>query len=209
MNMLFIINRYNEKSKKNKLPILELGIGINFLDSSPTFLFDGDQRIMISSAINFADRQSGCSRALRQALAPKNPAFNLYVYQTTSDEAISQTADDLSMRYNVNGIELNSEGFEKLTQEINLTTLKVAIPELNRKSIKLHTGKFPLTTGRFQRLIIRESRIRQLRSDTFQPVKATQLKYYEVCTHPLIYKHVRKKMNFTDQRLRAGLKQTG
>lgn len=209
MNMLFIINRYNEKSKKNKLPILELGIGVNYLDSSPTFLFDGDQRIMISSAINIADRQSSCSRSLRKALAQKNPTFNLYVYQTASDETRRQTSDDISMRYNVNGIELNPEGFDKLGQEINLTALNIAVPELKRKKIKLHTGKFPLTTGRFQRLIIRESRIRQLRPDTLQPIKTTGRKYYEVCTHPLVYRHVRKKMKLTDQRLRAGLKQTG
>jgi hypothetical protein len=209
MNMLFIINRYNEKSKKNKLPILELGIGINYLDSSPTFLFDGDQRIMISSAINIADRQSSCSRSLRKALAQKKPTFNLYVYQTASEEAMRQTSDDISIRYNVNGIELNPDGFEKLGQEINLTTLNIAVPELKRKKIKLHTGKFPLTTGRFQRLIVRESRIRQLRADTLQPVKTTGRKYYEVCTHPLVYRHVRKKMKLTDQRLRAGLKQTG
>ena len=209
MNMLFIINRYNAKSKKNKLPILELGIGVNYLDSSPTFLFDGDQRIMISSAINIADRQSSCSKPLRQVLTKKNPTFNLYVYQTASDEAIRQTSDDIYMRYNVNGIDLNPDGFEKLSQEINLTTLKIAIPELKRQKIKLHTGKFPLTTGRFQRLIIRESRIRHLHTATLQPIKTTKRKYYEVCTHPLIYRHVRKKMKLTDQRLRDGLKQTG
>ncbi len=209
MNMLIIINRYNEKSKKTKLPILELGIGVNYLDSSPTFLFDGDQRIMISSAINIADRQSSCFKPLRKALSQENPTFNLYVYQTVSEEAIRKTSDDIFLRYNVNGIELNPDGFEKLGQEINLTTLKITIPELKRKSIKLYTGKFPLTTGRFQRLIIRESRVRQLRADTLQAVKTTNRKYYEVCTHPLVYRYVRKKMKLTDQRLRAGLTQTG
>jgi len=209
MNMLFIINRYNEKSKKNHLPILELGIGINYLDSSPTFLFDGDQRIMISSAINIADRQSSCSKSLRKALALKNPVFNLYVYQTATEEAIRNTSDDIFMRYNVNGIELNPDGFEKLSHEINLTTVRLAIPELKRKNIKLHTGKFPLTTGRFQRLVIRESRIRQLHADTLQSAKATDRKYFEVCTHPVVYKHVRKKMELNQLQHRSGLKQTG
>ena len=191
MNMLFIIKRYNEKSKKNQLPILELGIGINYLESSPTFLFDGNQRIMISSAINIADRQSSCSKPLRKIVSKMKPAFNLYVYQTASEEDMLKTSDDISVRYNVNGIDLNPDGFKKLSKEINLTTIRADIPELKRKNIKLHTGKFPLTSGRFQRLVIRESKIRQVHPDTFASLKPTNRSYFEVCTHPAVYQHVR------------------
>jgi len=191
MNMLFIIKRYNKKSKKNQLPILELGIGINFIESSPTFLFDGNQRIMISSAINIADRQSSCSKPLRKIVSKMKPAFNLYVYQTASEKDRLKTSDDISVRYNVNGIELNPGGFKKLSKEINLTTIKASIPELKRKNVKLHTGKFPLTSGRYQRLVIRESKIRQVHPDTFASLKPTNRSFYEVCTHPAVYQHVR------------------
>ena len=191
MNMLFIIKRYNKKSKKNQLPILELGIGINFIESSPTFLFDGNQRIMISSAINIADRQSSCSKPLRKIVSKLKPAFNLYVYQTASEKDRLKTSDDISVRYNVNGIELNPGGFKKLSKEINLTTIKASIPELKRKNVKLHTGKFPLTSGRYQRLVIRESKIRQVHPDTFASLKPTNRSFYEVCTHPAVYQHVR------------------
>lgn len=191
MNMLFIIKHYNDKSKKNQLPILELGIGINYLDSSPTFLFDGNQRIMISSAINIADRQSSCSRHLRNIISKKKPVFNLYVYQTASKEDMLKTSDDIYVRYNVNGIDLNPEGFKKLSSEINLTSFKTDIPELKLRNIKLHTGKFPLTSGRFQRLIIRESIIRQVRPESFTSLKPTNRSYFEVCTHPAVYQHVR------------------
>ena len=191
MNMLFIIKRYNDKSKNNQLPILELGIGINYLESSPTFLFDGNQRIMISSAINIADRQSSCSKPLHKIFSKMKPAFNLYVYQTASEDDMLKTSDDISVRYNVNGIDLNPDGFKKLSKEINLTTFDTDIPELKRKNIKLHTGKFPLTSGRFQRLIIRESKIRQIHPDTFASLKLTNRSYFEVCTHPAVYQHVR------------------
>jgi hypothetical protein len=191
MNMLFIINRYNKKSINNQLPSLELGIGINYLESSPTFLFDGNQRIMISSAINIADRQSSCSKPLRKIVSQTKPVFNLYVYQTASENEMLQTSDDISVRYNVNGIELNPGGFKKLSQEINLTTLRADIPELNKNKIKLHTGKFPLTSGKFQRLVIRESKIRQVHPDTFVTQETTNRSYFEVCTHPALYQYVR------------------
>lgn len=194
MNMLFIIKRYNDKSKKNQLPILELGIGINYLESSPTFLFDGNQRIMISSAINIADRQSSCSKPLHKIISKMKPAFNLYVYQTASEEDMLKTSDDIFLRYNVNGIDLNPAGFKKLSKEINLTTLKTDLPELKMKNIKLHTGKFPLTSGRFQRLVIRESKVRQVHPDTFTLLKPTNRIYFEVCTHPAVYQHVRAQV---------------
>jgi hypothetical protein len=105
-----------------------------------------------------------------------------------------RTSDDISLRYNVNGIDLNPAGFRKLSREINLTTLKTDLPELKMKNIKLHTGKFPLTSGRFQRLVIRESKVRQVHPDTFALLKPTSRSYFEVCTHPAVYQHVRTQV---------------
>jgi hypothetical protein len=113
LNMLLIIQRYNEKNRRNQLPILELGIGISYRDSSPTFLFDGNNRIMISSAINQSDRLSSCSKTGRKLMADKKSPFNLFVFQTISDQEMATTSDDLYMRYNVNGIEISAEAFKK------------------------------------------------------------------------------------------------
>ncbi len=72
LNIIMIIRRYNTISRKHNLPILEIGIGICHRNATPTFLFDGDNRIMISSAINLADRLSACSKTVRQKMP--NPA---------------------------------------------------------------------------------------------------------------------------------------
>jgi hypothetical protein len=191
INMLLIIKRYNAKNKKNQLPILEIGIGINFQDAPPTFLFDGNQRIMISSAINLADRQSSCSKSIRSGLKQKKTMFNLYVYQTATDKEVAESSDDILLRYNVNGIELNPAGFKKLSEEINLTPLEPDPGDAQQNPIKLYTGKFPLTTGRFQRLIIREGIIPRIDPKTFRTLRKTSRNYYEICTHPKIYKYVR------------------
>ncbi|MBW1864772.1 MAG: hypothetical protein JRI64_03835 [Deltaproteobacteria bacterium] len=45
-----------------------------------------------------------------------------------------KTSDDISVRYNVNGIDLNPDGFKKLSKEINLTTFETDIPELKLAS---------------------------------------------------------------------------
>jgi len=195
INILMITQRYNAKSKKHRLPVLEQGIGICFRNSPPTFLLDGEDRIMISHAINLADRFSGCSKKLRKKLGSNKPPFNLYVYQTASDEDMDDTADDSFVRFNINGIELNAEGFEKLKQEIRLQDMTCQIPELQDEAFTVYTGTFPTMTGKYQRLVIRESPIPVVTPDGFNTVRLTNQKYYEVCTNRRLYEHVKKRQS--------------
>ncbi len=192
INMLIIIQRYNKKSKKYKLPILELGIGISFLDNAPTFLFDGNNRIMISPAINQSDRLSSCSKTGRKLFSDKKGPFNLYVFQTLSDEEIAGTADDLFMRYNVNGIELSTAGFEKLSNEIDLKMLEGDFNDPHGQKSTLYIRRFATLSGRYQRLIIRESQIPVVDPTSLTLARVTSRKYYEVCTHPKLYTWARQ-----------------
>ncbi len=188
INVLMIINRYNKKSQEYQLPILELGIGICHRPDAPTFLFDGDNRIMISPAINLADRLSGCHKSVRRIIRKNNSPFNLFVFQGASDAEMRQTADDLLLRYNVNGIELNEAGFRKLAQEIDLKQFSGDIPALQLDKVRLFTGKFPTQSGRYQRLVLREADVPAVNPKDLSPLKVTHRKYYEVCTSPVLYK---------------------
>jgi hypothetical protein len=191
-SILQIVQKYNSKSEKHQLPVLELGIGISYTNSAPTFLFDESHRIMISPAINAADRMARCAKPLcRESHNPKYP-FNLYVFRTASKNNDEAPEDDPFLRYNVNGIELNAEGFTKLSQEIDLQSFTCHIPKLQTEKIKVHTGKFPTKTGNYQRLIIREARIPVVSPNDFSIIRKTDQKYFEVCTHPLLYDYVEK-----------------
>lgn len=192
LKILIIIKRYNEKSRKYRLPILELGVGISFLDKAPTFLFDGDNRIMISSAINQADRLSSCSKTGRQLLSKKPSPFHLHVFQTLSDEDMAGTADDLYTRYNVNGIELNAAGFEKLSHEIDLKLLPDNFTGRSNQKDNLYVGKFPTKSGRYHQIVIREAQIPVVEPSTLKTIRITSHKYYEICTNPKIYAWARQ-----------------
>ena len=200
INMLFIVQKYNAKSKKHRLPILELGIGISFYNSSPTFLFDGGNQIMISPAINLADRLSGCSKSLRKQISELKRPFNLEVLQVASEEDMAVTSDDLFLRYNVNGIELSASGFEKLSKEIDLKALECSISDIQKGQLKIYTGKFPTVTGKYQRLVIREAHISRAAFKDLRIIENTSRKYYEVCTHPKLYEFVKKE----EVRIRSG-----
>ena len=188
VTILQIVHQYNLKNEKHDLPVLELGIGICYKENPPAFLFDGDSRIMISQAINLADRLSSCDKRLRRRFKREERIFNLSVFQNVRDGEAEATADDVSLRYNVNGIELAPEGFAKLSREINLTSMEY--PAENGEKVMLHTGKVPTLGGRYQRLVIREASVLEMKPDTLEAIGPTSRKYYEVCTHPAIYEFV-------------------
>lgn len=188
MTILQIVRQYNLKNEKHDLPILELGIGICYKENPPAFLFDGDSRIMISQAINLADRLSSCDKRLRRRLKHDGRLFNLSVFQNARKEDVEATADDLSLRYNVNGIELDTEGFAKLSREINLT--RIEYPAEKDEKVALYTGKVPTLGGRYQRLAIREASVLEVKPDTLEAIGPTPRKYYEVCTHPAIFEFI-------------------
>jgi len=192
VRILLIIQRYNRKNRKYDFPFLEVGIGITFRKGQPTLFFDGDFQIMISSAINMADRLSGCSKAARKMMDAMDTPFNNYVFQTASDEDVAATSDDISMRYNVNGIELHPSAFHKLSREIKLKPVECVIPKIQSEKIRFLTGVFPTVTGRNQRLIIREDTIPKVHEHTFDLIAMTDRKYYEVCTNVTVYEYFKK-----------------
>ena len=190
IKILQIVRSYNERNKENNLPILELGIGICYSDGPPAFLFDGDSRIMISQAINQADRLSSCDKLLRKIFKSQNDVFNLFVFENESEEITETTVDDFTYRYNVNGIELNEDGFNKLAKEINLQIF--TFTSENDESVRLYAGKVPLANGNYQRIAIREAIIHKLQPDALDVTGKISKKYYEVCTHHKIYDFINK-----------------
>ncbi|MGD8243383.1 MAG: hypothetical protein PVF59_11170, partial [Desulfobacterales bacterium] len=112
ITILQIVARYNRKNRESHLPQLEFGIGISYNGSAPTFFFDEEQRIMISPAINQADRLSGCFKPLREKNPKQNLPFNVFVYEVAPEDR--ERVSEIYVRFNVNGIELSADAFEKL-----------------------------------------------------------------------------------------------
>ncbi len=191
-NILLVVKRLNHKNRKNNLPRLDLGIGISFSPSAPTFFYDGNNQIMISPAINEADALSECDHALQHRLKAARLPFNLYVYQLdTSEMEGAEFLLSPTLRYNVMGIELSAAGFEKLFDEIYLKRIEAKLPELQKAPVVIYTGKFPTVSGGYQRIIVREADIPLVSPRDFSIKQLTGRKYYEICTHPALYEYVK------------------
>jgi hypothetical protein len=193
--MVEIVQGYNQLLERSGLPGLELGVGVSFQDCAPLYLMDGEQRIMISDALNESDRLSSCSKRLRKAMEPRKVAFHVYAIQTVGDADAAESPDDFLMAYNLNGIRISEAAFQKLKQEISLDPCDLEFPKLfGSEEYKLYSGMVPVGNDIFRRIVVRSSRMPQVDPKGFLLQKWTERSYYEVCANPAVYAALEKKM---------------
>jgi hypothetical protein len=184
--ILAVCNSYNESASASDLPALELGLGVAFQGSAPTYWTDGDSRIMISKALNLSDRLSGCAKLAKRMLAGQKSHFSVFQFLNTMEGASAEELDEFLVRYNHNGIELNEEGFQKLSEEISLDTIETKLDmPWGKQNVSLYYGEVPLGES-VELLVLRKAFARQLRPDG-KVGEATPHAYYEVCTAPALY----------------------
>src|SRR5712671_5047858 len=184
--ILTVCNSYNEGASTNDLPALELGLGVAFQGSAPTYWTDGDSRIMISKALNLSDRLSGCAKLAKRMLAKQKTLFSVFQFLNTMEGASAEELDEFLVRYNHNGIELNQEGFQKLSEEISLESIETRLDlPWGKESVTLFYGEVPIGET-VELLVLRKGRARELLQDG-KLGSPSEHSYYEVCTAPALF----------------------
>ncbi len=187
--ILAVCNSYNDQAASSQLPALELGIGVAFQGSAPTYWTDGESRIMISKALNLSDRLSGCAKLAKRLLSGQKTLFSLFQFLTAMEGASAEELDEFLVRYNMNGIELNEEGFAKLSEEISLETFPTLLEyPWSKEEVHLYYGEVPMGDS-VELLVLRKGVARQLFPDG-KIGKPSEHNYYEVCTNPALYELV-------------------
>ncbi|MGH9504444.1 MAG: hypothetical protein ACRD20_16455, partial [Terriglobales bacterium] len=183
-----IVRGYNHLLERAGLPALELGTGISFQDSAPMYLLDGEQKIMISDALNESDRLSSCNKRVRKAIAGVDGPFNVYAFQTVKDADAGESPEDFILKYNLNGIRLSEAAFQRLKHEISLEPCPLELPRLwGSEVFQLHLGLVPVGNEIFKKILVRSGRIPQIDLHKFSLLHWTEHPYFEVCTNPAIY----------------------
>ena len=134
-------------------------------------------------------------KKLRILLSDHDSLFNVFGFKDVFSEdegGEEETTGDSYIRYNVNGIELDKNGFAKLSREINLKTITY-LSDKNKK-VELYAGKVPTVSGNYQPIAIREETISKVNPENLDTVGNTSKKYYEVCTHQKIYEFIANKV---------------
>jgi len=190
--ILAVTQSYNSRARSSDLPALELGVGVAFQDSAPSLWMDNDSRIMISRALNLSDRLSSCSKMVKRLFAQNPAPFNVYLLQTLMEDAVEDEGEELLVRYNLNGIELNEEGFQKLSTEISLAPMGGNFPlPWGKERVQLYFGEVPLGES-IEPIVVRKGFVRQLLPGGKIGAQGPR-PYYEVCTDPKLLDLARKK----------------
>jgi hypothetical protein len=190
-SMLAVVDKQNEVCRAHNLPELELGIGICYSSESPKFLYDGDERIMISPAIATADRLSSCSWKLRRKYSQHNLLTHVIVFQQAPDDSFKGEKGITTFRYNLNGIELDSLAFKKLQNEVALRRVKINLPG-DKSPTCFYAGHYPDAKGDRREVVIREGRVKMWQEDT-EEYPLTDNLYYEVVTNKRILLLINKR----------------
>ncbi|MAM70545.1 MAG: hypothetical protein CMP91_05305 [Gammaproteobacteria bacterium] len=188
-SMLRIIHEGNKHARQSELPLLELGIGICFSEEAPRYLFDGEQPIMISSAIGLADRLSSCSWKLREKM--QSGIFNVEVLNYADDERDKGEKGQQKIRYNVNGILLENTAFDKLQKEVKLRKITAGF---DGKKETLYYGVYTDLVGSRHDIVIREGRVGIWQNDSIISAGANAEPYYEVVTNGKVVSMLREKL---------------
>jgi len=148
IEMIKIVRRKAIENRRHKLPPLELGIGIVFCGEPPTFLNDDGHQIMISPAINWADRLSGCHAKLKN----KKKGIG-----EEGQGVYARYKDDEQQRYNVNGIILDIPAFHHLIKEIKLKDFTLKSNTGNAPH-HFYIGQYPDINNTMRWLFIRKGK---------------------------------------------------
>jgi hypothetical protein len=113
----------------------------------------------------------------------------VFQFLTAMEGASAEELDEFLVRFNMNGIELNEEGFQKLAEEISLETVetKLEMP-WGKVEATLYYGEVPMGES-VEMLVLRKGTARELLPDG-KIGKPSDHIYYEVCTSPALYELV-------------------
>ncbi|MBV1879716.1 MAG: hypothetical protein KUG79_18890 [Pseudomonadales bacterium] len=153
-----LVKAKNARAKQDGLPLLEIGIGIGFSNTSPFLLTEGEAPVLVSDAAVDAEKLSSCTRWLRGKFAEQR--FNTAVLVPTNEEVVDNSYGDRITHYNVDGVLMSNASYKKLMAEINLKKIQL---QLDQKAESLMVGKFPDMLRSERDLVVRASAVLVLR----------------------------------------------
>ena len=201
--ILEVVDAQNTQNRKHHLPELELGLGIAWLDEAPAFLYDGDHEIVISSAINRADRLSSCAAALRRTRLGSTLPRGVEVLVPVGQGIMQKDSGDDLLRYNVNGIELDAAAFLKLKKELALRRVEARFPWYSPGSL-FYLGRYPDKFGVMHWLVVREAPVRLWIGNDASIEETGGRLFYEIVTDIEVTKVLMEKLVSRGRNSRCG-----
>ena len=190
-SILRVVALQNVLNRKHGLPELELGLGIAYSPREPNFLYDEGRRIMISPAINTADRLSSCSSLLRAGgVSPPGKGHRVVVVRDAV-RPDTQTGEESLLTYNVNGIRLQQAAFFELQRELKMRQARLSVPGDDDGLYFLGSHSDPL--GRDRRVSVRCAPVRDWDGEAVGEIEPQHRHYFEVIVDETVTMALRRQ----------------
>jgi hypothetical protein len=187
--MLEVVERKNARSRRMGLPMLEMGIGIAYSNETPTYLYDEGHKIMISPAINRADRLSSCDPRLRSLLEAQGVDSGVQVVNRVTSQIEDAAGEYVPVRFNVNGIELEPAAFYQLVSGLKLHSLR-----LPGEDGIFHVGRYPDLRGTTHWLVVHDAPVRTLLGNQILDAATEERQFHQVVTDKRLLGQVRTRL---------------
>src|SRR5258708_27701922 len=98
----------------------------------------------MSEGVSLWDRVGGCAKIAKRLMTGQKTHFSVFQFLTAMEGASAEELDEFLVRFNMNGIELNEEGFQKLSEEISLDSIETKLDmPWGKENVTLHYGEVP------------------------------------------------------------------
>jgi len=187
--ILQVVALQNAFNRSHGLPDLELGLGIAFSPEEPNFLYDEGHKIMISGAINRADRLCSCDSVLHaERFAPESSAFHVSVVRDAKVAPSARRGDLLS--YNVNGVKIEEAAFFKLQRELPLRQIR--LPDDTGAPSLFFLGRYQDALSRPHWLVLRYCPVREWDGERIGEIDPDRRHFFEVVVDEQLCTRVRR-----------------
>jgi hypothetical protein len=182
----------NGENDRLGLPRIELGLGVAYTGEPPTYLYDHEQKVTVSPAIDVAQRLASCHELLRET-CPLPDDRGLCVAAPVAGTNGSRADGGALVRCNVNGIELDAAAFAQLNVEIPLRRLR-ARDKRAQRPVKLFAGVCADVRGESHWLVVREQTVKLWMGRQLLNAENEGRQFYEVVSDGRFIARVRQRL---------------
>ena len=186
----------NGESERLGLSLLECSLAVAFDDAPPVFLYDQQRPVLVSKANTRARRMSSCHALLHRSCSL--PAGQRVCVATLLDAEGQSQRREQTLRYNVNGIELDAPAFARLHAEIAMRKVRLRDPRSD-KSIQLYVGQCTDGEGDLHWLVVRQGTVKLWMGRQLIEAPEQGAAFYEVVVDSALVERVRERLIARDQ----------
>jgi hypothetical protein len=189
MKIIDFVDGMNAENERAGLPKLEVGLGLAYADEPPTYLYDHGRKVTISPAIGVARQLSSCHALLRQSCSLPGGRGLCVVSPVQGEHDVAESL----VRYNVDGIELDSAAFAQLHVELSMRRLSTRDRQSSHREV-LFAGICADALGESHLLVVRERRIKLWMGKQLLDTQDDGRRFYEVVTDARLLGRVSERL---------------